>query len=168
MYLIQRPSEIMIMREREAHRPWPWTGVKEKPLPGEEEEEEEEENEERLTHNPHVNEWAKRREKTIPSYPYFIWVFLFCWLLVVSPHTYSHSLPSAYSSLVVMPKKKQKKQPPWRGMTHFDYQHVIFLFSLSFLTFFFTSYNLRFVLFTHGCVCVCSGTARTQGTGAVA
>ena len=152
MYLIPRPGEIMIMREREreAWRPWPWTGVKEKPLPGEEEEEE---NEEILTHKQQVNEWAKRREKTIPSYPYFIWVF-FCWLVVVSPHTYSHSLPSAYSSCSYARKKNQKNNhlgAAWRTLN----TCMLFFFSLSrFLPSFLlpTSFGLSFL---HTAVCVC-------------
>ena len=56
-----------------------------------------------------MNERKRNEKKTIPSYPYFISSLFFVGWLVVSPHTYSHSLPSAYSSLVVMPKKKQKK-----------------------------------------------------------
>lgn len=166
MYLIPRPGEIMIMREREreAWRPWPWTGVKEKPLPGEEEEEE---NEEILTHKQQVNEWAKRREKTIPSYPYFIWVF-FCWLVVVSPHTYSHSLPSAYSSCSYARKKTKKTttlarhDALWLPACYFSFLSLVF-----YLLFYFLHPSVC-PFYTRLCVCVCSGTARTQGTGAVA
>ena len=107
----------------------------------------------------------KEEKRQFPHILILFESFFVGWLLFLLTLTHTHYLPPI--ALVVMPEKK-KIQPPWRGMTHFDYLHVIFLFSLSFLTFFFTSYILRFVLFTHGCVCVCSGTARTQGTGAVA
>ena len=106
-------------------------------------------------------QWAKKKwEKDHSFISLFYFESLFCWLVgCFSSHLLTLTIPSAYSSLVVMPKKKQKKQPPWRGMTHFDYlMHVIFLFlslslslSLSFLTFFFllpTSFGLSF--FTHG------------------
>ena len=108
-----------------------------------------------------MNERKRNEKKTIPSYPYFISSLFFVGWLVVSPHTYSHSL--YLPPIALMPKKKQKKQPPWRGMTHFDYQmHVIFLFLSLSLSLSLSLFLPSFFYFLHPSVCPFLHTARTH------
>ena len=101
----------------------------------------------RNTNAQQVSEWAKenknnkKKKRQFPSHPFL--------------PPFAHLL-TTFRLVVIF---HARKKPPWRGMTHFDYLHVISLFRFFFLPSF-TSYILRF-FYTRGW-CVCSGTARTQ------